>query len=214
MRKLKLFHELDRLSPADLQRVHDSLSRSTYRQTIDLLRDKFGVLISYGRLQRYYQHWQQTLLIKAQAGVQIGVNELIQFQNGEALPFADLTQHLIYKAAFIQAAQPENHTPAKLLALQRIANNPFNRKLASEKLDLEKRKLVLREKQFIHRAWRDAQDRLFASSHSLTGSNIAPAFQTAHSPAHPNIVPAAFRASAQTLAFPNVASDFARMNTA
>jgi hypothetical protein len=214
MRKLKLFHEFDRLSPADLQRVHDSLSRSTYRKTIDFLRDEFGIVISYGRLQRYYQHWQQTLLIKTQSGVQIGVNEFIQFQNGEALPFSDLTHHLIYKAAFIQAAQPENHTPAKLLALQRIANNPFNQEIAREKLDLEKRKLVLREKQLIHRAWRDAQDSLFARSQSLSGSNIAPAFPIACGPAHSNIVPANFRTPAQTLALPNVTDSFSQTNTA
>lgn len=214
MRKLKLFHEFDRLSAADLQQVHDSLTRTTYRETIDFLREEFGIVISYGRLQRYYQHWQQTLLLKAQAGVQITVNEYIQFQNGVALPFSDLTQHLIYKAAFIQAAQPENHTPAKLLTLQRIANNPFNQKMASEKLELEKRKLVLREKQLIHRAWRDAQDRLFATSHSLAGSNIAPAFPIAHGPAHPNIVPVAFQTPPQTLAFPNVTASFTRTNTA
>lgn len=212
MRKLKLFHDFDRLSPADLQRVHDALARSTYRQTMEFLRDEFGIAITYGRLQRYYHHWQQTLLLKAQTGASITVNEYIRFQNGEALPYPAITQHLIQKAAFIQAANPENHTPARLLTLQRIANNPFNQRIAAEKADLEKRKLALRERELLHRAWRDAQHLFFTRSLTLSSTNLAPALHSL--PHHANILPATFSAPPQTIAFPNPAASFARLNTA
>lgn len=190
MRKLKLFHDFDRLSPADLQRVHDSLLNSTYHKTIAFLRDQFGVVITYGRLQRYYQRWQETQLIKAQSGVTIGVNELISLQNGAALPIPALAHHLIQKAACIQAAQP-NQTPARLLSLQRIASHDFNQKMAREKSELEKRKQACREAETVCRIARE----------SRRSASIAQPLQQNFLPASANILKADFQ-PAQALNFP------------
>src|SRR5262249_21675198 len=77
---------------------------------------------------------------------QLDTTHYLDLLNSEWLPWPRLIHSHILKAAFAVVTSGEEHTPNRLLTLQRIANNPFNQQITRDKIELDKRKQSFRER--------------------------------------------------------------------
>jgi hypothetical protein len=153
-RTLKPITELDPLTEAERDQLWADLHAGlAYNRAVRLLGAEHFIAIHRHRLIAWYQRELLRRGINDQlAGERrIAAAEFLQLLNGQTLPWSALMHARILRAAFL-LTEDEEQTPAKLLALQRIANNEFHQHIATEKLQLEKRRQTFRERTAIRPA--------------------------------------------------------------
>src|SRR6476661_7778290 len=111
MRKLKPIEEIQKLTPTQLAQLHTWFEQGvTLHGAMARFLSDFGFGIKYHKIRRYYHLWKEA-------------TEIRQVLQGEAVPFSQVTLHLIQKAACTMALNPDN-TTTDLVRLMRVANNP------------------------------------------------------------------------------------------
>ncbi len=147
-RKLQPIHDLDILPPDCRDRLWFDLHHGlSYDRALRLIAAENFVVIRRHRLFTWYHREKDRRELNANlpSPHQLDSAAFLALLNSEVLPWPQLIHTHIFKAAFALALSTEDHTPSRLLILQRIANNPFNQEISREKLALEKRKQSFRE---------------------------------------------------------------------
>lgn len=149
-RQFKPIYELDRLSEAERDQLWADLNQGlSYDRALRILGKEHFAPIKRHRLYTWWhrEDLRRQLNASLPAASRLAAAEFLQLLNGQTLPWSELMQARILRAAFLLTDEAEEQTPSKLATLQRIANNEFNQEMARERLDLEKRRVALREKQ-------------------------------------------------------------------
>lgn len=142
--------ELDALSEGERDRLWADLDAGlSYDRAVLLLAKEHFAVIKRHRLFTWWHREDQRRALNAYLplGQRLAAAEFLDLLNGQALPWSELMHGRILRAAFLLSGEEEEQTPAKLLSLQRIANNEFHQEIVREKLELEKRRQNLRELQ-------------------------------------------------------------------
>ena len=149
-RKLKPIRELQTLSPELQDQLWLSLQGGlSFSRAVRRLGAEHFIAIKRHKIVRWFhlESERRQMNRHLPQEFQITLENFIDLQNGAALPWPALMHQLILRAATLLTFRDDN-TPAQLVALQRIANNPLKSEIAREKLDLERRRQSLREQQF------------------------------------------------------------------
>ena len=148
-RKLKPIRALDRLANDERHKLWTDLDHGlSYSAAVRLLGAEHFISIPRHKLYAWWHREKdrRNLNVHLSEAQQLDMTAYLDLLNGQSLPWAALLHHHIYKAAFAVICS-EEHTPAQLLTLQRIANNQFNQRITTEKIQLSNRVLDLRERQ-------------------------------------------------------------------
>jgi hypothetical protein len=150
IRKLRPQPKLAHLSEEEREQIAEWLKTDTYETVLERIAkprpDGFDTHASIKVLQTLRERAALAEALSEHAEERLAVDDLLALLNGEPVAWHEATLHLAQKAAFKLSLQDQSAT--MLLNLVRIANNPFHRQLAQEKLDLQKRALALRETRF------------------------------------------------------------------
>ena len=101
--------------------------------------------IKYHKIRRYYHLWKEATELRQHSQEKLDLLEILQVLQGEAVPFSQVTLHLIQKAACTMALNPDN-TTTDLVRLMRVANNPVNQQLAQDRVQIQQEKLTLEKR--------------------------------------------------------------------
>ena len=146
MRKLKPIEQIQNLTPTQLAQLHTWFEQSiTLHGAMDRFPTEFGVEIKYHKIRRYYHLWQEATELRQHSQQKLDLLEILQVLQGEAVPFSEVTLHLIQKAACTMALNPDN-TTTDLVRLMRVANNPVNQQLAQDRVQIQQEKLTLEKR--------------------------------------------------------------------
>ncbi len=163
-RKLKPIRELDPLSEAERTQLWTDLNNGlSYDSALRLLGAEHFIVIRRHKLFTWWhrEHDRRELNVRLPSGYRLDPAQFFDLLNGQSLPWGDLLQTRILQAAYL-LAQDENHTPAQLQTLQRIANNPVVQQLAIRKEQRDCEKHALKIKSDSHRQ-KLAEERLTLS---------------------------------------------------
>ena len=146
MRKLKPIEEIQKLSRTQLAQLHTWFEQGvTLHGAMARFLSDFGFGIKYHKIHRYYHLWKEATELRQHSQEKLDLLEILQVLQGEAVPFSQVTLHLIQKAACTMALNPDN-TTTDLVRLMRVANNPVNQQLAQDRVQIQQEKLTLEKR--------------------------------------------------------------------
>ena len=138
MRKHTFPSELENLTDAQLDQLHQWLDESPYRVALAKLETEFGVQMSMTKLCRYLQKLEFVEAVNGDSETQLQVRDLIDILNGQRTPYDEATLAAISKKNFEYLLRHPEITVNKLMLCHRIATYKTN-------LDLTQRRLALTE---------------------------------------------------------------------
>ncbi len=148
-RKFRPQPKLAHLTSGEREQIVEWLKNDTYEHVLERLAKPrseggFDTHVSISVLQTLRERATLVEMLNQHAEEHIAIDDFLAILNAEPVPYHEATMHIIQRNAF-KLSLREEQSASMLYTLMRIANNPFNRDLAKEKLALQKRALELRE---------------------------------------------------------------------
>jgi hypothetical protein len=148
-RKIRPQRALSHLTEEERDQIVEWLKTNTYEKVLARLAKPrseggYDTHVSRGVLEVLRQRYALAEALSEHADERIAMDDFLAILNAEPISYHEATLHIVQRNAFKLSLLPVQ-SASMLYTLMRIANNPFNRDLAKEKLALQKRALELRE---------------------------------------------------------------------